>query len=227
MLNERVLGAEATAADYALTAPDDQLFTNPGYVEAWQKVVDLKDAGCFQDAPNATAPEATRSMFASQVSPMIYCGTWCANIFIGEGFDNFAMFRFPAVEGGKGDPGAGFLVPQGFMVSAKTQHPAEAAAWASFLVSDEMAAKFAEAMGAIPSNAKLIDTVKGTEQYKWIVNDIAAATGSVMVLDVLLEASVSNAYLDAGVEILNGTKTPQQAMEFIRGVALEAKAKKK
>ena len=68
MLNERVLGAEATAADYALTAPDDQLFTNPGYVEAWQKVLDLKDAGCFQDAPNATSPEATRSMFAAEVS---------------------------------------------------------------------------------------------------------------------------------------------------------------
>ena len=225
MLNERVLGLGAMAADYALTAPDDQLFTNPGYVEAWQKVVDLKDAGCFQDAPNATSPEATRSMFAAQVSPMIYCGTWCANIFINEGFSDFAMFRFPAVEGGAGDPGAGFLVPQGLMVSAKTQHPEEAAAWASFLVSDAMAAKFAEAMGAIPSNAKLIDTVAGTEQYKWIVNDIAAATGSVMVLDVLLEASVSNAYLDAGVEILNGTKTPAEAMEFIRGVALEAKAK--
>jgi raffinose/stachyose/melibiose transport system substrate-binding protein len=225
MLNERVNGLEAMAADYALTAPDDQLFTSPGYVEAWQKVVDLKDAGCFQDAPNATAPEATRSMFASQVSPMIYCGTWCANIFISEGFSNFAMFRFPAVEGGKGDGGAGFLVPQGFMVSAKTAHPAEAAAWASFLVSDEMAAKFAEAMGAIPSNAKLIDTVQGTDQYKWIVSDIAAATGSVMVLDVLLEASVSNAYLDAGVEILNGTKTPQQAMDDIRAVALAAKAK--
>ena len=41
-----------------------------------------------------------------------------------------------------------------------------------------------------------------------------------MVLDVLLEASVSNAYLDAGVEILNGTKTPQQAMDDIRAVAL-------
>ena len=30
MLNQRVLGSEATAADYALTAPDDQLFANPG-----------------------------------------------------------------------------------------------------------------------------------------------------------------------------------------------------
>ena len=46
-----------------------------------------------------------------------------------------------------------------------------------------------------------------------------------MVLDVLLEASVSNAYLDAGVEILNGTKTPQQVMDDIRAVALQAKAK--
>ena len=135
------------------------------------------------------------------------------------------MFRFPAVEGGEGDPGAGFLVPQGLMVSAKTQHPEEAVAWASFLVSDEMAAKFAEYLGAIPSNPTLIDQVEGTEQYKWIVNDVASATGAVMVLDVLLEASVSNAYLDAGVEILNGTKTPQQAMDDIRAVALQAKAK--
>jgi raffinose/stachyose/melibiose transport system substrate-binding protein len=227
MLNERVLGADATAADYALTAPQDQLFSNPGYVEAWQKVLDLKAAGCFQDAPNATSPEATRSMFSSQVSPMIYCGTWCANIFITEGFTDFAMFRFPAIKGGKGDPGAGFLVPQGLMVSAKTANPEAAADWISFLVSDAMAAKFAELLGAIPSNAKLIDTVKGTEQYKWIVGDIASATGSVMVLDVLLEASVSNAYLDAGVAVLNGTKTPQQAMDDIRAVALAAKTKAK
>lgn len=225
MLNERVNGLEAMAADYALTAPDDQLFTNPGYVEAWQKVLDLKDAGCFQDAPNATAPEATRSMFASQVSPLIYCGTWCANIFMTEGFSNFAMFRFPEVEGGKGDPGAGFLVPQGLMVSSKTTNADIAKEWVSFVVSDEMAAKFAEELGALVSNAKLIDQVPGTDQYKWIVADVAAATGSVMVLDVLLEASVSNAYLDAGVEILNGTKTPAQAMEYIRGIALEAKAK--
>ena len=164
-------------------------------------------------------------MFAAQVSPMIYCGTWCANIFISEGFSDFAMFRFPEVEGGAGDGGAGFLVPQGLMVSSKSANQEAAADWISFLVSDEMAAKFAEIFGALVSNAKLIDQVPGTEQYKWIVSDVAAATGSVMVLDVLLEASVSNAYLDAGVEILNGTKTPEQAMEYIRGIALEAQKK--
>ena len=40
--------------------PEDKLFTDPGYVDAWQKVLDLQKAGCFQDAPNATSPEATR-----------------------------------------------------------------------------------------------------------------------------------------------------------------------
>lgn len=225
MLNQRILGSEATAADYALTAPDDQLFTNPGYVEAWQKVVDLMDAGCFQDAPNATSPEASRSMFAAQVSPMIYCGTWCANIFVTEGYDGFQMFRFPTVEGGAGDPGGQFLVPQGLMVSAKSENPELAAEWISFLVSDEQAASFARYIGGIVSNPALIDTVEGTEQYKWMVEDVAQATESVNVLDVLLEASVANAYLDAGVEILNRTKTPEQAMQMIREAALAAKAK--
>ena len=223
MLNQRILGSEATAADYALTAPEEELFTNPGYVEAWQKVVDLMDAGCFQDAPNATSPEATRSMFAAQVSPMIYCGTWCAAIFNAEGYDGYRMFRFPMVEGGAGDPGGQFLVPQGMMVSAKSANPDLAAEWVNFIVSDEQAANFAKYLGAIPSNPALIDTVEGTEQYKWILNDVAQVTEPVMVLDVLLEASVSNAYLDAGVEILNRTMTPEQAMQKIREVALEAK----
>ena len=75
---------------------------------------------------------------------MIYCGTWCAGIFDADGFTDYAYFRMPAIDGGKGDPNANFLVPEGLMVSAKTKHPKEAVEWASFLVSDDIAAKFAE-----------------------------------------------------------------------------------
>ena len=45
------------------------------------------------------------------------------------------------------------------------------------------------------------------------------------MLDVLLENSVSEAYLNNGVAILNGTITPRAAMADIRAVALEAKKK--
>lgn len=224
MLNARVLGTDATASDYALTASDDDLFTDPGYAEAWQKVLDLQDAGCFQSAPNATSPQSAWSMFAAEISPLIYCGSWCGNIFIDEGFEDFAMFGMPGIAGAAGDPGAGFMVPSGYQVSSSSEHPELAAAWISFLVSDEMSLKFAEIVGGIPSNPKLIDQFDGSEHFKWISEDMAAATGSVNVLDVLLEASVANAYLDAGVEILNRTKTPQEAMDYIRAVALDAKA---
>ena len=226
MFNERVLGADATAADYALTAPEDQLFTNPGYVEAWQKVLDMKAAGCWQDAPNATSPEASRSMFSAEQSPMIYCGTWCGAIFDADGFTDYAYFRMPPITGGKGDPKANFLVPQGLMVSTKTKHPKEAVEWASFLVSDEMAAKFAELLKAIPSNPAKVDSIQGTtDQFKWVVKDVGSFSKGINVLDVLLENSVSEAYLNDGVAILNGTMTPQAAMADIRAVALEAKKK--
>ena len=225
MLNQRVVGEENTAADYSLSASEDELFTNPAYVEAWQKVVDLQDAGCFQDAPNATAPDLTRSMFSSQISPMIYCGTWCGGIFDSEGFSDFSYFRFPEVEGGAGAATVGFLVPSGMMVSAKTAHPEIAAHVASFMVSDDMALQAAELMGFMPSNPSKIDQMSNqTHWFNFYVNDIADKTGHVNVLDVLLEANVSNAYLDMGTEVLNRTKTPQEAMDFIRKVALEAKA---
>ena len=226
MFNERVLGQAGTAADYSLTNSEDKLFTDPGYVDAWQKVLDMKTAGCFQDAPNATSPEASRSMFSAEQSPMIYCGTWCAGIFDKDGFTDYAYFRMPGIKGGKGDANANFLVPEGLMISSKTKHPKEAVEWASFLVSDEAAAKFAGLLKFIPSNPTKIDTVENTtEQYKWVVKDVASFSAGINVLDVLLDNSISEAYLNDGVEILNGTKTPAQAMEHIRTVALEAKKK--
>lgn len=225
MMNQRVVGEDNTVADYSLAASEGDLFTNPAYVEALQKVLDLQDAECFQEAPNATSPELTRSMFSSQISPMIYCGTWCGNIFNNEGFSEFSYFRFPEVVGGAGSAGTGFLVASGMQVSSKTEHPDIAAAVASFMLSDDMALLSADAMGYITPNPKKIDQMSNsTHWFNFYANDIADRTGHVNVLDVLLEANVSNAYLDMGTEILNRTKTPQEAMDFIRQVALEAKA---
>lgn len=224
MLNERVLGQEATADDYALTASADELFTDPGYVEAWTKLLDMQEAGCFQDAPNATSPEISRTMFSSEASPMIYCGSWCAGIFDSEGFTDYAMFRFPSVEGGRGDPNTNFVITQGHQVSAASEHPEEAVRFLSFLSTPEVGARYAEMTTQLPANPALLESAQGlTEQFKWIANDVSTVSAQVNVLDVLLENAVSEAYLNAGVEILNGTLTPEEAMEGIRQTALEAK----
>ena len=112
------------------------------------------------------------------------------------------------------------------MISAKTKHPQEAVDFLSFIVSDDQAAKFAGYLKAIPSNPKKIDTVEGDRAVQVDGQGRRAASRSgINVLDVLLENSVSEAYLNEGVEILNGTKTPEQAMADIHAVAVEAKKK--
>lgn len=224
VVNERTLGVDATAADYALTADEDTLFTNPAYVEAWNNVLKMQDADCFQEAPNATSPEVSRSLFSAEISPMIFCGTWCMSTFDGEGFTDYALFRFPGIEDAGGDPTTNMVIPQGLQISSKTAHPEEAVAWASFLVTPEMGKLYAEMRGAVPSNAELVPEMEATEQFKWVATDMASLSSTFSVLDVMLEASVAEAYLDAGVEVLNRTKTPEEAMEAIRAAALAAKA---
>jgi raffinose/stachyose/melibiose transport system substrate-binding protein len=226
VLNGRMMGLDALAKDYDLSNPEDKLFADPGYLDAWNTVLAMWRAGCFQAAPNATSPQASRTMFSSQESPMIYCGTWCAAIFDKAGFIGHALFRMPPIKGTKSDAGANFLMAEGLMVAAKSRHPKEAVAWASFIASDAMAAKLAERLKVIPSNPKLIVQVPGTtEQYRWMAADMAGFSKAVVPLDVLLATSVSEAYLDSGMEILNGTATPQQAMDKIRAAAIAAKKK--
>lgn len=224
MLNERFLGQAATGPDYDLTRDADALFTDAGYAGAFDKLLEMQDAGCFEDAPNATDAELADVMFQSGASPMSWCGTWCMTDMDASGIP-YEMTRFPVMEDGKGEPGAYFLVPEGYQVSAKTANPDMAAAFVSFLVSDAQAAKFAEILKFLPSNANSIDQVDGaTEHFKWAAADMASYTAGVNVLDVMLEASVAEAYLNATVEVLNRTQTPAQAVEQIRTAALAAKA---
>lgn len=223
VINERTLGMDALRADYALTSDDDVLFNNPGYVEAWNNVLKLQQANCFQDAPNATSPEVSRSLFSAEISPMIFCGTWCMSIFDGEGFKDYALFRFPPIEGAGSDGSTNMVVPQGLQISAKTAYPEEAVAFASFLVNAEMGKLYTEMLGSIPSNAELVSETQATEQFKWVADDVASLSEAYNVLDVLLEANVAEAYLDMGTEILNGTKTPEEAMAKIRDTALASK----
>ena len=85
-----------------------------------------------------------------------------------------------------------------------------------------MSKLFAEMRGALPSNPALIAEAKVSDQFKWIAADMASLKTQFNVIDVEVEASVANAYLDAGVEILSATKTPEQAIEAIRAAAQAA-----
>jgi raffinose/stachyose/melibiose transport system substrate-binding protein len=81
VFNQKLVPGDVRKADSDLTAPTDKLFTDPGYVAALQKVLDMQAAGCFNDGITALTPEATRSMFAAGRCAMTLCGTWCLEVF--------------------------------------------------------------------------------------------------------------------------------------------------
>ncbi len=56
-----------------------------------------------------------------------------------------------------------------------------------------------------------------------VANDLATGEGTAMWLDVVLENSISEVYLNSIQEVLAGTKTPEEAVQAVREQALKVK----
>ncbi|WP_208991293.1 extracellular solute-binding protein [Pseudovibrio sp. Tun.PSC04-5.I4] len=223
-LNQKIVGEAQVAKDYALDGEATALFSDPGYVEALQTLVDLSQAGCFNKAPNATTADASRSLFAAGQAAMIYCGNWCPGTFDSEGLEGgYDLARFPAAENGKGNQGYNFALLEGFQISARTKNVDAAANFVNFLVSGEIQAKRARDFGRLPVNASHMSEEDGTPIFRKIAADAGSYTGLVLILDVGLDKAVSEHYLAIIQEVLNETKTPEQAMSEIRERARKVK----
>ncbi|SFU05639.1 carbohydrate ABC transporter substrate-binding protein, CUT1 family [Pseudovibrio denitrificans] len=223
-LNQKIVGEAQVAKDYALDGNAKELFSDPGYVEALQTLVDLSQAGCFNKAPNATTADASRSLFAAGQAAMIYCGNWCPGTFDSEGLEGgYDLARFPAAENGKGNQDYNFALLEGYQISARTKNMDAASTFVNFLVSGETQAKRARDFGRLPVNASHMGEEDGTPIFRKIAKDAGSYAGLVLILDVGLEKSVSEHYLSIIQEVLNETKTPEQAMGEIRARAQKAK----
>lgn len=223
-LNQKMVGEAQVAKDYALQGDASQLFSDPGYVKALQTLVDLSQAGCFNKAPNATTADASRSLFAAGQAAMIYCGNWCPGTFDSEGLEGgYDLARFPAAEDGKGNQDYNFALLEGFQISARTKNLEAASTLVNFLVSGEIQAKRARDFGRLPVNASHMSEEDGTPIFRKIAADAGSYAGLVLILDVALDKTVSEHYLSIIQEVLNETKTPEQAMGEIRARAQKAK----
>lgn len=225
IFNQKVVGEETTANDYNLSNPADQLFTDPGYALALQKLLDMQAAGCFNDAPNSISPEVARALFFSGETAMTYCGTWCIAIFKDNGFEGqYDLFRMPAITDGKGNQNFVMAGPQGLQVSAKTQNKEAAAKFIAYILSQPEQALLLNKYNALVVRSDAVDA--DTDPIvKSVIDDLATAEGTALWLDTLLENSVSEAYLNSIQEVLNGTKTPEQAVDAVRTAALAAKTR--
>jgi raffinose/stachyose/melibiose transport system substrate-binding protein len=218
--NAKLVDPSVRQADYLLTAPAEQLFTDPGYVEALSRFQLLMDKGYFNEGPNGISHSGARSSFIAGKAGMMYIELEeFVTVADGMGADAFGFFQFPSGTGGKGDQKLLTGAPDGFMVYSKTKHPQEAIDFLKFLTSPEMGKEYVKrlgipsaAVGAVSTETALPIVVAGVES-------INTASGMALWLDTDINIKIVEVYLPRMQAVLNGTKTPQQVMSEVQEAA--------
>ncbi len=224
IFNQKVVGEQQIMQDYSLQTPADQLFTDPGYATAFQRLLDMQSAGCFGDAVNSTTPDAALALFMAEQTAMYYQGTWImGSLTQGDMMSKVGMFRMPPMTDAdaKGNQNYALMAPIGLEISAKTQYPDEAANFLDYFLSKDVQRSFVEATSRIPVRTDALGDGVGTPELINVVDDLATTEGAVGWLDTVLENRISEAYLNSIQEVLAGSKTPEQAVAAIREVALK------
>ncbi len=209
-------------ADYELTAPADKLYTDPGYVQALTEFKRLNDDGYFNRGSNALTHAIARGSFLAGRTAMIYMELVEFNQLKGSQAekDGWDFFKLPGFADGKGDGGLLTGAPDGFMVSAKTQHPKEALEFLKFLTSADQGRKYVKVTG-MTSAVKGSITAENADAMTLKGLDILnAASGLALWLDTDMDARSTEVLLAGSQAILNGTETPEQVMAKVRETAL-------
>jgi raffinose/stachyose/melibiose transport system substrate-binding protein len=224
IFNQKMAGEDTIAADYALTSAPDVLFTDPGYVEAFNQLLAMQEAGCFGDAVNSTTPDAASILFSNQQTVMYYQGTWLMGALKENGLEGkYGMFRMPPItsEAAKGNQNYVLAGPVGLEVSAKTEYPDAAAKFVDFYISQPVQSALLLDTNRIPVRQDAVDKEQAPAGVVAVTEDLAAGEGTALWLDVVLDNSISEVYLNSIQEVLAGTKTPEQAVEAVRAQALK------
>ncbi len=227
-MNAKLVDSTTLRADYLLTADAAKLFSDPGYVEALKRFRTLNEKGYFNTGPNGLSHSSARSSFIAGKTAMVYIELEeFVTVATGMGKDAFGFFQFPSGTGGKGDQKLLTGAPDGFMISAKSAHPAESIEFLKFLTSPDMGKEYVKRLGipsavigAVSADTALPAVVKGVES-------INSASGMALWMDTDINAKIVEVYLPGMQAVLNGDKTAEELMKEVHDIAVQVQAELK
>lgn len=219
---------EVRQADYQLLAPADQLYTHPGYVEALALYKSFGDKGYFNSGANAISHQQARGAFIAGRSAMVYLELvefyMLADTPVAE--QGWGFFPLPPMEGAAGRNDLLTGAPDGFLISAKTEHPEEALAFLNFLTSPEQAAKYVSTTGMTSAVIGSVTEETTTPETLAGLKALEDAAGMALWLDTDMDTASANVILAAGQGLLSGDETPEAVMEKVRAAAKETLAQR-
>jgi multiple sugar transport system substrate-binding protein len=198
----------------------------------WQYILDLAKSGTAPP-PSVTVEKASAGLNQSVMATNTAVFGWCWNTQLtaltAAGGGKLKLLRLPGETQGKGS-GAYYKPSMFWSVSSRSKHPAEAAAFVSFLANDEEAAKVLLTERGVPANQKIRAAIAG--QLKETDKAATEYLNTVPVSDppriTPNGASTIEAILKRHTEdVLFERATPEQAAaSFIKEVQSEVDAAK-
>lgn len=216
-LNQRIVDPAVLAKDNNRATGE---FTDPGYVEALNKLKQL--APYMNEHPNALSREEERNMFVNGQIAIMPLHT-IEFPYVKDAKFDWGTFNFPEIDGGKGDPSVITGAPEGFMVSKQSKHPDEAVEFLKFITSKEMAAKWVEKTSVISTTKGAVNADNSTPLMNDVIKQVESANDMAIWIDTALDGKIFNPYLSGIQEILNDKKTPEQLMKEIQKAAKETR----
>ncbi|MFB9328850.1 extracellular solute-binding protein [Paenibacillus aurantiacus] len=177
-------------------------FEDPSLVKAAEDVQALVDGNAFNKGFNGLSNDEGKSEFLNGKAAMYLMGTWelpnfTTNESIPQEFrDSVGFFKFPTIEGGKGNidswvggPGVGLFVAENSKVKE------EAKKFVKFFV-EKWGEQSVTKAGVIP--ATKVDTSKGQlpQMYIDILNELGKASNITLFADVQMSPAVAQTHLN-------------------------------
>ncbi|WP_339267347.1 extracellular solute-binding protein [Paenibacillus sp. FSL R5-0470] len=197
----------------------DQDFTDPSLLEAARQVQELVNLNTFIKGYNGLSNDEAKVQFMNGKSAMFVTGTWELPDFttttnIAQEFKvNIGYFKFPTVEGGKGNvddwvggPGTGLFV------SKNSKHPLEAKEFVSFFVQKWGEHSVVNA-GVIPATKVDTAAIKLPQMFIDLLNELNKANKVTLYLDTQMKPVASTIHMNQIQALFGEAVTPE---EFIK-----------
>ncbi|MHA6531805.1 extracellular solute-binding protein [Paenibacillus sp. BAC0078] len=191
-------------------------FEDPGLIKAAAEVQSLVDMNAFNKGFNGLSNDEGKSEFMNEKAAMYLMGTWelpnfTTNPDIPQAFkDKVGFFKFPTVDGGKGNinswvggPGVGLFVAE----SSKVKE--EAKAFVEYFVS-KWGQDSVTTAGVIPATKVDTSNSKLPQLYVDLLNELNNASSITLFADVQMKPNAAQVHLDMIQALFGKAVTPEQ-----------------
>lgn len=194
-------------------------FKDEGLVKAASEIQSLVDGNAFVKGYNGLSNEEAKSEFLNGKAGMYMMGTWelpnfTTNEEIPKDFrDSVGFFKFPTVEGGKGDINSWVGGPGvGLFISENSKVKDEAKAFVEYFVT-KWGEQSVTGAGVIPATKVDTAALELPQLYIDLFNEMNQASSITLFADVQMQANAAETHLNMIQALFGKAVTPEKFSE--------------